>query len=540
MDEPTTGLDSAAAWRLMKILRKIADSGVSVIAVVHQPSTRMYNLFHDIILLENGKSVYVGPRKKAFNYFEYLGYNISSMKNPAEFLVDILVGLELPTKESVAHNNSSSGTAIPVDLGNLWKDHGQAEETWREVEIRMQGYREKETLILKKFHGEKVPSSLLHNQVDYCDETYPSVFKFGCLVYLGFQQSYFTFVPKPGLLPQTWLWFVRFSKLIWRRGFIFELLNSIGLASTITFTRSYCRTWNRKPMSNFFLSVTVSIYGLITAVINDEAGPVKRAASAGMLLTAHELAHVCVCLIKSWVFSRMFSTVYLTGMYLRQGISYSRKKIFEFMHIIFLEHLCAQGQGSLICVLVDHDMARAYIGCILMLIYTHFFALYTPSKDQIDTNSMVLGKINTAPIINLLCSVSSARYFMEAILLWEPNTSNDAVGRNFVIRYFNYREEHKTMCLTCIFAIWIVAVFLRLICFMLYNSNTQHQLLLPLFAAFMLKVILANAVALLAMTIIHEWPRLKAAWKRTVVEFNDHHFSKLNEQIEDEDVDIVN
>jgi ABC-type cobalamin/Fe3+-siderophores transport system ATPase subunit len=50
--EPTSGLDSAAAFRLVQTLRTIAEQGVSVVAVIHQPSTRVFELFHDVILMQ--------------------------------------------------------------------------------------------------------------------------------------------------------------------------------------------------------------------------------------------------------------------------------------------------------------------------------------------------------------------------------------------------------------------------------------------------------------------------------------------------------
>jgi len=70
MDEPTSGLDSAAAYNLAKILRRIADSGVSVVAILHQPSERIFDLLDDLVLLQKGEAAYVGPRSETFPFLK--------------------------------------------------------------------------------------------------------------------------------------------------------------------------------------------------------------------------------------------------------------------------------------------------------------------------------------------------------------------------------------------------------------------------------------------------------------------------------------
>jgi ABC-type multidrug transport system ATPase subunit len=54
LDEPTSGLDSAASYYVM-----------SRIASIHQPSSEVFQLFHNLCLLSSGKTVYFGPASAA-------------------------------------------------------------------------------------------------------------------------------------------------------------------------------------------------------------------------------------------------------------------------------------------------------------------------------------------------------------------------------------------------------------------------------------------------------------------------------------------
>lgn len=60
-----------------------------VIASIHQPSTKTFNLFSHLILLSRGRTVYSGRREDIQSHFDRQGLPIPIHENPAEFLVDI-------------------------------------------------------------------------------------------------------------------------------------------------------------------------------------------------------------------------------------------------------------------------------------------------------------------------------------------------------------------------------------------------------------------------------------------------------------------
>jgi len=42
LDEPTSGLDSFKALQIVKLLKKLADQGKTVISTIHQPSSESF------------------------------------------------------------------------------------------------------------------------------------------------------------------------------------------------------------------------------------------------------------------------------------------------------------------------------------------------------------------------------------------------------------------------------------------------------------------------------------------------------------------
>jgi len=96
LDEPTSGLDARAAAIVVKALRRIADSGRTVIATIHQPSYMIFEMFDELLLLaKGGKTVFFGDLgEKCANlvdYFETLGASpIEAGQNPANWMLSVI------------------------------------------------------------------------------------------------------------------------------------------------------------------------------------------------------------------------------------------------------------------------------------------------------------------------------------------------------------------------------------------------------------------------------------------------------------------
>lgn len=58
LDEPTSGLDSSTAVRIVKMLKKEASKGMTVIATIHQPSGELFGLFDRLMVLQDGFTMF--------------------------------------------------------------------------------------------------------------------------------------------------------------------------------------------------------------------------------------------------------------------------------------------------------------------------------------------------------------------------------------------------------------------------------------------------------------------------------------------------
>ena len=90
LDEPTSGLDSYQAAQVIEYLRKLADSGKTVIAVIHQPSQKVFSLFDDLLLVSEGRMLYSGEVKGVRSYLQNLGFEAASDTGTAEHILECI------------------------------------------------------------------------------------------------------------------------------------------------------------------------------------------------------------------------------------------------------------------------------------------------------------------------------------------------------------------------------------------------------------------------------------------------------------------
>ncbi len=101
LDEPTTGLDSSSAYKVVSLISREAQRGRILIYTIHQPSSEIFKLFDRLLLLTQGKMAYQGQASDAIDYFEQLKFSCPKNFNPAEFFIKIL------SKEPLLENESN-------------------------------------------------------------------------------------------------------------------------------------------------------------------------------------------------------------------------------------------------------------------------------------------------------------------------------------------------------------------------------------------------------------------------------------------------
>ena len=118
LDEPTSGLDSASAAAIMDLLDTVATKfNKAIICSIHQPQSRIFMSFDQLMLLARGGVAYFGPADKAIKYFaDCFDLHCPEMTNPADYLMEI---------------TNSDFVDSPEDVDKLleaWPKSKQAEE----------------------------------------------------------------------------------------------------------------------------------------------------------------------------------------------------------------------------------------------------------------------------------------------------------------------------------------------------------------------------------------------------------------------------
>jgi ABC-type multidrug transport system ATPase subunit len=95
-NEPTRHMDDTGAVRCMQALTVLAELGHTVICSIHTPSTKVFRYIQDLTLLRSGTITYSGDARTALEYFSALNYEREATMSPAEFLLGICEGAEMP------------------------------------------------------------------------------------------------------------------------------------------------------------------------------------------------------------------------------------------------------------------------------------------------------------------------------------------------------------------------------------------------------------------------------------------------------------
>ncbi|CCE61497.1 hypothetical protein TPHA_0A04220 [Tetrapisispora phaffii CBS 4417] len=139
LDEPTSGLDSQSAWAIVRLLKRLSQSGQSILCTIHQPSATLFEVFDRLLLLQKGgETVYFGDIGKNSNtlirYFENHGARKCEVsENPAEYILDV-IGAGATTHNDVSMadvwvnseecKNSEEDLANLITEGNVNNEHG--------------------------------------------------------------------------------------------------------------------------------------------------------------------------------------------------------------------------------------------------------------------------------------------------------------------------------------------------------------------------------------------------------------------------------
>ncbi|KAL5200938.1 hypothetical protein ABZP36_035292 [Zizania latifolia] len=136
LDEPTSGLDSAASFHVMSRITGLAGAeGMAVVAVVHQPCSEVFELFHGLCLLAAGNTIFFGPASSASEFFASNGYPCPPMRNPSDhFLRTVNKDFDKESEERLLSMTAAAGVDEAIEiLVNSYKSSNTSEVAKQEM-----------------------------------------------------------------------------------------------------------------------------------------------------------------------------------------------------------------------------------------------------------------------------------------------------------------------------------------------------------------------------------------------------------------------
>jgi len=118
LDEPTSGLDARSAKLIMDGVRKVADTGRTVLCTIHQPSAEVFSVFDSLLLLQRGgETVFAGElgedASEMISYFESVD-GVSRLEqdcNPATWMLEVIGA-------GVGHSDAETADFVGVFKGS--------------------------------------------------------------------------------------------------------------------------------------------------------------------------------------------------------------------------------------------------------------------------------------------------------------------------------------------------------------------------------------------------------------------------------------
>lgn len=98
LDEPTSGLDSSACYQTVSVMQQLTQQyqgqqPIAVVATIHQPSARVFNLFHHVYVISfDGQCIYQGSPADLLQQLANVGLHCPQFHNPADYIAEVASG----------------------------------------------------------------------------------------------------------------------------------------------------------------------------------------------------------------------------------------------------------------------------------------------------------------------------------------------------------------------------------------------------------------------------------------------------------------
>lgn len=159
LDEPTTGLDSSAAYSIVKFLSNLSKAtNVVIIMTIHQPAQPVFDMLQDLYLLEKGRLAYFGPMNTTEKYFLSYHHVCPSGINPADFYLDLVNN---DPSNVTTNNNGNHHDVVNVDDGTANNVHNgnDSHDTWSILYKKSVFYKNYSKILIKTIENSLLASN---------------------------------------------------------------------------------------------------------------------------------------------------------------------------------------------------------------------------------------------------------------------------------------------------------------------------------------------------------------------------------------------
>ncbi|XP_052208170.1 ABC transporter G family member 9 [Diospyros lotus] len=318
LDEPTSGLDSTTAQRIVSTLVELANGGRTVVMTIHQPSSRLFYMFHKVLLLSEGNPLYFGKAAEAMDYFSSVGYAPLVAMNPSDFMLDLANGI--PSSDSREEPKAVKQMLVSAFKNKLAENlKAEAEETGpcrcEELEVKQSArwtttWWQQFSVLLRRGMKERKHESF-------------SVLKIGQVLVVAL-----------------------LSGLLWWQSDVSHLQDQIGLL--------------------FFYSGFWGFFPLFQAIFTfpQERMMLEKERSSGMYrLSSYFMART----IGDLPMELVLPTVFVTITYWMAGLKPTAANFFETLFSLLYSVLVSQGLGLALGAAVMDQKSATILGSVIML-----------------------------------------------------------------------------------------------------------------------------------------------------------------------------